>query len=174
MQKWLHFIFFSHSPLVLPMTFKLLGELLFQLLLSNYRKKQISVLFIQSFCQDLWWISLQMDIALISPYGVRNIVNILRPIKILFLPPHPSDMKYWLGVKCTIHSLLAALQICSCPELSSKQKCQHSSRRLMYRESLKICWAKKDLVIAKSSEPSVSNKVTDFHSTVSSEHLIWW
>lgn len=41
----------------------------------------------------------------------------------------------------------------------------------MYSESLKICWAKKGLVIAQGSEPSVPSKVTDLHSTVSLEPL---
>lgn len=127
----------------------------------------------QSLCQGLWrTILLQMGMALLSPYGrgTLQIFFCLLGDCFSFLT-HQNWNTGW--VWRVLSSLLAALQICSCPGLSSRRMCQHSSRRLMYRELLKICWAEKGLVIAKSLEPYASNKTSDLYSIVSSEHLTW-
>lgn len=127
----------------------------------------------QSFCQGLWrTASLQMGMVLLSPYGRGTLQIFFGLLRDCFsLLTHQRWNADW--VWSVLFSLLAALQICSCPGLSSRRLCQHSSRRLMYRELLKICWAEKGLVIAKSSGPYASNKASDLHSTVSSEHLMW-
>lgn len=113
---------------------------------------------IQSFCQDVWWkIPLQIAIALVSLYGIKKgeKYSLAYEEIVSSLPPSPIREGELIGVKCVVQSLLAALLICSCPWPSSRRRCQQTSPKLRYSESLKICWAKKGLGTAKGSESPV-------------------